>query len=64
MKIVFLVDGTTRIILTESYWGNSVRDKLREMGHIVQQTTQVLDPDIRDDAELLRVGKLLDSTGL
>ncbi len=63
---VWKVDGKTRIVLPESDWGVQVKTKLQDMGHIVQRTQE--DPDVvqvsRLDAEMVRVGDLLDSTGL
>ena len=64
MIVVFLVDGKTRLHLPDSKWGVDVRNKLREMGHIVQRTSQPEFPDLRCDAERHRRYELLASTGL
>jgi len=61
---VYLVDQVTHLKLPDTQWGFDVREKLTQMGHEVRATS--LDPDscVRNEMELLRVDKLLESTGI
>jgi len=64
MLTVYLVDGTTRVILPSSAWAMSVRDSLSAQGHTVQATDQDPETCVRDESELSRRDALLESTGL
>ena len=63
MITVFLVDGTTRIFLPESEWGEFVVGKLTALGHtIAVSDDQTMHPDPRGEDELQRMRDLLDAT--
>ena len=64
MVTVYLIDGETHVHLPSSAWGHAVREKLSEMGHTVQATDQNWALNTRDNQEMLRMSRLLDSTGL
>lgn len=64
MFTVYIVDGKTRIHLPSTAWGVDVQRKLVELGHTVQATGENWALNRRDCAEMLRVARLLDSTGL
>ena len=61
---VFLVDGTTRLHLPSSQWGQGVIEKLQLKGHTVQRTNDVDFPDNRTPDELARRDALLEETGM
>lgn len=63
---VFLVDNQTRLVLPDSQWAYDVRDRLKELGHVLTVTS--LDAEqvnlLRKADELRRVDDLLEKTGL
>ena len=55
----------TRVFLPSSQWGQAVREKFAQTGHIVSVCAdQTHYPDPRDTAEKLRMSALLSATGL
>jgi hypothetical protein len=62
---VYKVDGNTRLVLPDSRWGWSVREKLAQLGHKVDLTGE--EPEVvqrtRSVEELEKAMALIDSTG-
>lgn len=52
MLSVYLVDGTTRLVLPSTAWSQSVRESLAHKGHTVVLTDEDPDAIVRSKAEL------------
>lgn len=63
MITMYLVDKTTRILLPDSAWAFSLREKLSQKGRSIQALGPEPEGLVRDEAEMERVNAILDEFG-